>query len=120
MSEHLEWWMDRYVAAWDSNDADDIAGLFDPEAVYDTQTADGPWHGVDAIVAGWQAIDDTPGNWEFDWQPLVETDDIAVVTGRTTYLDPPASYRNLFVIQWHPDNGLCRDFTEWWIDEDPT
>lgn len=120
MTEHLEWWMDSYVEAWDSNDPEEVAALFHADAVYDPQTADGPWHGVAEIVAGWVAIDDTPGNWEFEWQPLVETDDTAVVTGRTTYLDPPASYRNLFVIQFDPDNGLCRDCTEWWIDEEPS
>lgn len=118
MSEHLDWWMDRYLEAWDSNDPAHIAALFTEDAVYDPQTADGPWQGVREIVEAWIAIDDTPGNWEFEWTPLVETDDVAVITGHTRYLDPPASYRNLWVILWDPDKGLCRDFTEWWIDEE--
>jgi hypothetical protein len=49
--------------------------------------------------------------------PLVETEDIAVVTGRTRYLSPPATYRNLFVIRFDED-GRCTDFTEWWIEEE--
>jgi len=117
ISERLEQWMDGYVMAWDSNDAEHIAALFHPEAVYDPQTADGPWEGVDAIVAAWQEIDDTPGNWEFEWRPIVETEDTAVVAGRTSYLVPPASYRNLFVIRFD-DQDRCTDFTEWWIDEE--
>ena len=43
---------------------------------------------------------------------------MAVVSGRTRYLDPPASYRNLFVIRFGA-SGRCADFTEWWIDEEP-
>lgn len=117
MTEALERWMDAYVAAWDSNDPEQIAALFAPDAVYDPQTADGPWHGVNEIVEGWIGIGDTPGNWEFEWRPLVETDDLAVVTGHTRYIDPPASYRNLFVIRLGEEDR-CVDFTEWWIDEE--
>lgn len=117
MTERLEQWMDGYVKAWDSNDPDDVAVLFIEDAVYDPQTAEGPWHGVAEIVKGWTDIADTPGNWEFEWQPIVDTDEVSVVKGHTRYLSPPSSYRNLFVIRWGPD-GRCRDFTEWWIDED--
>ena len=118
MTERLEQWMDAYVEAWDTNDPEKVASLFTTDAVYDPQTADGPWNGLEAIVRGWLEIDDTPGNWEFEWRPLVETDQIAVVTCHTRYLDPPASYRNLFVVQFGAE-GRCRDFTEWWIDEAP-
>jgi SnoaL-like domain len=117
MDEQLEQWMDGYVAAWDSNDPELITALFDPEAVYDPQTADGPWDGISEIVDGWLAIGDTPGNWEFEWRPVVTTDDTAVVEGATRYLEPPAAYRNLFVMRFGPD-GRCRDFTEWWIEEE--
>ena len=47
---------------------------------------------------------------------VVEAEDLAVVTGRTRYLDPPTSYRNLFIIRFD-DSGRCYDFTEWWIEE---
>lgn len=117
MSQHLENWMDAYVVAWDSNEPTDIARLFTPDAVYDPQVAGGPWDGVEAIVDRWVEIGDTPGNWEFEWAAVVETDDLAVVEARTSYLDPPASYRNLFILRF-ADDGRCRDFTEWWIDED--
>ena len=117
MSERLDDWMDAYVEAWTSNDPYDIAGLFTPDAVYDPQTADGERHGQDEIIAWWQEIDDDPDNWDFQWQPLVETEDLAVVTGTTRYLEPAASYRNLFLIRFDAE-GLCTDFTEWYIEED--
>ena len=43
--------------------------------------------------------------------------DIAVITGRTRYFEPEASYRNLFVIRF-ADDDRCYDFTEWYIEED--
>jgi len=117
VSERLDDWMDGYIEAWTSNDRFDIAALFAPAAVYDPQTADGERHGHEEIISFWQEIGDEPDNWDFEWQPLVETDDLAVITGTTRYQDPPASYRNLFVIRFEPD-GRCRDFTEWYIEEE--
>ena len=119
MSERLDAWMDGYVLAWSTNDPDDISALFSPGAIYDPQTADGEWEGLDQIIEQWQEIDDQEGNWDFEWASLVETDELAVVTARTRYFDPPASYRNLFVIRFdHQDR--CYDFTEWYIEEDDT
>lgn len=118
MSERLDDWMDAYLAAWTSNDPVLIAALFSSDAVYDPQTADGELHGHAEILEWWRAIDDDPDNWDFEWLPLVETDEVAVVTGTTRYFDPEASYRNLFVIKFDEDD-LCRDFTEWYIEEEP-
>jgi hypothetical protein len=117
MSERLDNWMDGFVLAWSSNDADHIRALFTEDAVYDPQTESGEWDGIEQIVETWQAIDDQEENWDFQWQPLVETEDLAVVTGRTQYFDPAGAFRNLFVIRF-ADDGRCYDFTEWWIEED--
>jgi hypothetical protein len=116
MSERLDTWMDNYVLAWSNNEATQIASLFSSDAVYDSQTAAGERNGLDEIVAWWTDLGDSEDNWEFEWQPLVEDDDVAVVTGRTRYIDPPLSYRNLFVIRFD-DKGRCYDFTEWYIEE---
>ena len=117
MSERLEAWMEGYIEAWSNNDPAAIAALFSEDAVYDPQTADGELHGRPEIAEWWQDIDNDPENWDFEWLPLVETDELAVVTGTTRYLDPPASYRNLFIIKFDEDD-LCFDFTEWYIEED--
>ncbi|HWB87833.1 MAG TPA: nuclear transport factor 2 family protein [Acidimicrobiia bacterium] len=117
MSERLDDWMDGYVLAWSSNDPAHIRALFTEDAVYDPQTDDGEWEGIDEIVERWIDIGDSEDNWDFEWLPLVEADDVAVVTARTRYFQPEASYRNLFVIRFAED-GRCRDFTEWYIEED--
>lgn len=113
----LELWMDRYVAAWTDNHPDHIAALFAEDAVYDPQTADGELHGLKEIVSWWREIDDDPDNWDFEWQPLVETDDVAVIIGTTRYFEPSTSFRNLWVIRFD-ESGRCRDFTEWYVEED--
>jgi hypothetical protein len=118
MSERLDRWMDGYLLAWSSNDPEHIAALFTPDAVYDPQTADGEWEGLDRIIQRWLEIADREENWEFEWQPVVEDEEVAVITGRTRYFDPPTSYRNLFVIRFDADNR-CYDFTEWYIEEEP-
>lgn len=116
-SERLNTWMDGYIVAWTENEREAIERLFTPDAVYDPQTAGGEWDGIDEIVEQWTAIDDDPENWDFQWIPLVETDDLAVVVGRTVYHSPPMTYRNLFVIRFD-ETGLCTDFTEWYIEEE--
>jgi hypothetical protein len=117
MTDRLDEWMDGYVLAWSSNESDHIRALFTAQAVYDPQTADGEWEGIDQIVARWQELDDKEDNWDFEWVPVVETDDLAIVTGRTHYFDPDLTYRNLFIIRFAED-GRCSDFTEWYIEED--
>jgi ketosteroid isomerase-like protein len=117
MTERLDTWMDDYVLAWSSNDADHIRAIFTDDAVYDPQTADREWEGIDEIVERWQEIGDVEDNWDFEWRPVVETDDLAVINGRTNYFEPPMSYRNLFVIRFR-DDGRCYDFTEWYIEEE--
>lgn len=118
MSDRLDAWMARYLAAWEGNDRGDITALFTEDAVYDPQTGSGIWSGHDGIVAGWLAAADGPDDWSFTWDPLVETDDIAVVTGVTVYDEPP-SYRNLWEIHFAGD-GRCHRFVEWFIADPST
>jgi ketosteroid isomerase-like protein len=115
MSARLDEWMAGYIAAWRSNEPAAIAALFTEDAVYDPQTGAPRWEGRDAIVAGWIDVGDEPGTWQFTWSPLVESDDVAVVTGETHYdEDPPKTYRNLWVIDFG-EGGRCRSFTEWYV-----
>ncbi len=116
MSERLDDWMDGYVLAWSSNEAAHIRAIFTDDAVYDPQTEGGEWHGIEEIVLRWQEIDDEEENWDFEWLPVVETDELAVVSCRIRYTNPPLAYRNLFIIRF-ADDDRCYDFTEWYIEE---
>ncbi|HMC36888.1 MAG TPA: nuclear transport factor 2 family protein, partial [Actinomycetota bacterium] len=92
-------WVDRYVKAWSSNDPKDIRALFTEDAAYFTAPDREPWRGADGIVKGWIDRKDEPGQWEFRYDVLAVTGDVAFVQGVTRYLDPPKDYSNLWVIR---------------------
>jgi uncharacterized protein (TIGR02246 family) len=113
-TETVAAWVDRYVAAWESNDPAAIGGLFAENAAYRQRPDDEPWQGRDAIVATWLEVKDEPGTWAFRSDVLAATDDLAFVRGWTHYTNPPADYDNLWVLRFD-DEGRCLDFTEWWM-----
>ena len=115
MSTQLETWIAAYRRAWESNDPADIRSLFTADAEYRTAPYSEPWTGHDAIVAGWLEAADEPGDWTFEWAPLVDTEGLSIITGTTVYDDAP-TYSNLWVIRWG-DDGRVRAFTEWWMDQ---
>ena len=107
-------WVAGYVAAWQSNDLDEIRALFDADAVYRTTPFADSIEGRDAIVADWLHRRDEPGTWAFTHEILAVSGDLAVVRGTTVYFDPEAEYANLWLIRLG-ENGLCRDFAEWYV-----
>jgi ketosteroid isomerase-like protein len=106
-------WVAQYVAAWESNDPEQIGALFSDDAVYLTAPDAEPRRGRGQIVAGWLEDRDEPGTWSFDWKILHEDDGFVVVQGRTEY---PAEkdYLNLWIIQLDAD-GRATEYTEWYM-----
>jgi hypothetical protein len=106
-------WVAGYVAAWESNDPEQIGALFSDDAVYLTAPDADPWRGRDAIVAGWLAHLDEPGTWSFDWKIIHEDEGFVVVQGRTEY---PAEkdYVNLWIIRLDAERRAT-EFTEWYM-----
>ncbi len=113
MADALRTWIERYVRAWNSNDPADIGALFTDDAQYSTEPYRSPWRGRDTIVQWWLDNRDVPGETTFNWQPLTVNDDVAIVTGTTTY--PDRTFSNLWVIRLTPD-GACWQFSEWWME----
>jgi uncharacterized protein (TIGR02246 family) len=111
--EAVRGWVEGYVAAWNSNAPADIVRLFTEDAEYYTDPYGPPWVGRDEIVEKWLVHKDKPGETSFEWEPLVVTDDVAVVTGTTTY--PTTVYSNLWVIKLD-GASRCREFVEWWME----
>ncbi|GIF03139.1 nuclear transport factor 2 family protein [Actinoplanes siamensis] len=106
-------WVRNYRRAWETNDPDDIRGLFAEDAAYFTAPYARPWIGREAIVMGWLARKDEPGSTTFTWQPLIVTEELAVIEGRTVY--PGREFRNLWVLRLD-QTGQARQFTEWWME----
>ena len=117
--EQVSAWIDGYVRAWNTNDPDDIGGLFSDDAVYRTEPYRPGIRGRAAIVADWLDRRDEPGETSFTWEPLAVTDDVAIVQGETVYRTPPRTYSNLWVIRLD-ETGRCTAFTEWWMKHDET
>ena len=116
MTDAIRQWMEKYIAAWETNAPDDIRALFTEDAVYATRPYDpDAWRGREQIVDRWIASADEPEDWRFEWSVLGSDGDLAFVQGRTTYLDDRPSYENLWVIRLAPD-GRASAFTEWFME----
>jgi ketosteroid isomerase-like protein len=110
-------WMERYLAAWRSNDAADIAALFTPDAVYRTGPFDEPRTDRDAIVSGWLDDKDEPDTWTFTYD-VIATDPVAVVEGRTLYKEDNQEYANIWLIDLDEGGSAARAFTEYYMPRD--
>jgi len=120
--EQVQRWIDGYVQAWTSNDAQAVGALFAEDARYYTHPFREPWKGRQAIVDEWTANPDRPGSWRADYKAIAAAGDIGVVRGNTTYLRDDGSldkeYANVFVIEFDRD-GLAREFTEFFMASNP-
>ena len=109
-------WVQSYRRAWESNDPEEIGGLFAEEAAYFTEPFAPPWLGRAEIVAKWLENSDEPGTTTFEWHPVIITDEVAVVEATTTY--PDKTYSNLWVLRLD-QVGQALQFTEWWMQHPP-
>lgn len=120
-------WLRRYVAAWLSYNADDVAELFSEDVVYRYHPYDEPIVGRAAVVSSWlgdDASDDTssrdaPGTYSAEYIPVAVDGDTVVATGTSKYREQPEgpvvrTYENCFVMRFDND-GRCQEFTEYYI-----
>ena len=114
----FEQWLERYRAAWTTDDPEQIGALFTEDATYSPWPFSKPWEGREAIVAKWIERGDSKDPWRFDSELVAVEGDTGVIKGLTTYPahDDQAedAYSNIWVIQLEPD-GRARSFAEWWI-----
>ena len=120
-------WLDRYVAAWLSYDANDIAALFSEDVAYRYHPSDEPIAGREAVVASWlgegnsngASSRDAPGTYAAQYQPVAVDGDVVVATGTSSYRERPDGpivrvYDNCFVMRFDAD-GNCSEFTEYYL-----
>ena len=121
--DQVQEWLDRYIAAWRSNEADDIAALFSQDAVYSYR----PWiddkvtvSGREAVVSSWLENTDEPTGWEASYAPYAVDGSKAVATGWSRYLPTDDAeekfYHNAFFLEFDAD-GRCSSFREFWFLE---
>lgn len=107
-------WLDGYIKAWKSNNAQDIAKLFTEDAYYSTGPFDEPWIGQQAIIDGWVGIGDQPSDWTFDYEVVAVDGDLGVMTGTTVYKGDVGTFSNVWLICLAED-GRCKKFREWFV-----
>ena len=119
-------WLDRYVAAWLSYDADDIRALFTEDIAYRYHPHDDPIVGREVVVASWlgesnsddASTRDAPGTYSARYTPVAVDGDVVVATGTSSYSERPdgpivRTYDNCFVMRFDT-GGKCREFTEYY------
>lgn len=115
-------WLAKYVTAWRSYEPEAIAALFAEDAEYRYHPWDDPVVGRDRIVDSWleESRRDEPGTYYAIYAAVATEGDAAVATGTSTYLDASGSvervFHNCFVLRFD-DEGRCRSFTEWYMEE---
>ena len=120
-------WLDDYVAAWLSYDADEIRALFTEDIAYRYHPYDDPIVGRESVVASWlgesasnsNSTRDAPGTYEARYAPVAVDNDVAVATGTSSYREHPdgpvvRTYDNCFVMRFDTE-GRSREFTEFYI-----
>jgi ketosteroid isomerase-like protein len=125
-SETAQAWLDAYVAAWKSYDAQQIGALFSDDISYRYYAYAEPVVGRAAVVASWlgesggrtASTRDEPGTYEASYAPVAVDGDVVVATGTSTYVDRPGGrvtqvFDNCFVMRFD-EAGRCRDFTEYY------
>jgi hypothetical protein len=116
-------WLDRYVAAWRSNEAADIAALFTEDASYGYRPWDGESHTIEgrqAVVDSWLEEPDEPQSWDAHYEPWAVDGNRAVAVGWSRYAavgdKPEQLYHNAYLLDFD-DQGRCRRFREFYMLE---
>ncbi len=119
--DSLARWLELYLEAWRSNDAEKIGVLFTEDAVYrwhPYDQGDDVARGRDAIVRAWLEEPDDPASWELTGEPIAVSGDLGVIRAVTAYRggDEERTYHNIFLVRLD-DEGRCFDFTEYFMRE---
>lgn len=113
-------WLQDYVDAWKSYDAEAIGALFSEDAEYRFSPFDEPLRGRAAIVSNWLENRDAPNSYSAEYKPVAVDGDVAVAQGVTRYYDgedrtPTSEFRNLFVLRFDSE-GRCAEFCDWYME----
>ena len=128
--DEVQAWLDRYIAAWATYDADAIGDLFTDDAIYRYHPSDDGFVGRDAIVRAWldpagdASTRDEPGTWDAHYEPFSVDGDRAVAIGWSRYYTDTSKsaiqdlWDNVYLLEFGPD-GRCRAFTEAFVKRPP-
>jgi uncharacterized protein (TIGR02246 family) len=109
-------WIERYRKAWETGDADEVADLFTPDAVYRSSVFREPHLGTAEIRDYWRRAAGAQRAVAVRMGRPVITADRVAVEWWTTVIDPDEGEVTLpgcLLLRFAPD-GRCRDLWEYW------
>ena len=125
--DEVQAWLDRYIAAWATYDADAVGDLFSEDVRYRYHPSDEGFVGRATIVRAWlepsgdASSRDEPGTWEAHYEPFVVDGDRAVAVGSSRYFEDATkstvrtTYDNAYLLDFDAE-GRCRAFTEFFVE----
>ena len=107
-------WLDRYFAAWISNDPEEVAALFAPDAVYSYGPFRDEARGRDAIVRRWVEGGVMPGlRWSYE--PLAVEGERGVANWRVSFdTDSGRVEIDGILVLDFDEQGRCSVHREWY------
>lgn len=115
-------WLDAYVHAWKSYDAQEIGALFSENAVYVYHPYREPVRGREQIIAMWldENNRDAPGTYDAHYEPVLIEGNRAVTNGRSLYFEADGKtltreFDNVFFLTFD-DAGRCAEYREWYME----
>lgn len=122
-TEQLAAWLDAYGRAWEGQDPDAAAGVFAEDGTYAWGPFTTPIAGREAIRAAWEyATRRQQADVDFGYEVLGVIDERGIARWWAGMTTGPAKTRvrmeGIFLISLG-DDGLCREFREWWNEDPP-
>jgi len=116
----IDRWLERYQAAWHTDDRQEIAALFTDDVRYSSPPHRPPLEGVDAVVDSWLRLRESSIPWTFEPEVIAREGDLYVVRAVTRYPEGtlraqgPEVYHNLWLVTLTGD-GRAREFIEYYV-----
>ena len=111
-----EEWIERYRHAWETADADEIVGLFTPDASYRSNIFEEPHIGIEGIRRYWQREPGSQRDVSVTMARPIISDARVAVEWWATLVDPDYGQITLpgcLLLRFTPD-GRCQDLWEYW------
>ncbi len=116
----IDRWLERYRAAWLSDEPAQIAALFTDDVRYFTAPYLEPLIGTAAVTTFWLAQGESLLPWTFEYEIVAREGDLHVVRAVTRYPEgmteepEPVVFHNLWLVTLTGD-GRAREFVEYFM-----
>lgn len=116
--EQFKLWLEGFADAWRAGDADAVADLFAPSALYHDGPFTEPLEGVDAIRDYWaQGVRHSRRDVEFEFEALAVGKRGGIAHWRAEFTSEPAEHRvqlDGILVASIDKECRCTEFREWW------